>query len=64
MEKTTFPMMSLGNPILRTKSKTVSLKEVKTQRFQKFLDKLVRTCLKNDGVGIAAPQKERVLRMI
>lgn len=53
---TTFPMVRLGNPILRTKSKPVSLKELKTKRFQTFLDKLVATCLKNDGVGIAAPQ--------
>lgn len=49
-------MIRLGNPILRTKSKPVSSKELKTKSFQKFLDKLVATCLKNDGVGIAAPQ--------
>lgn len=52
----TFPMIRLGNPILRAKSKPVVLKEIKTKSFQKFLDKLVATCLKNDGVGIAAPQ--------
>ncbi len=52
----TFKMIRLGNPVLRTKSKSVTLKELKTKRFQKFLDKLVATCLKNDGVGIAAPQ--------
>lgn len=52
----TFPMVRLGNPILRTKSKAVSAGELKTKRFQKFLDKLVATCLKNDGVGIAGPQ--------
>lgn len=52
----TFSMIRLGNPILRVKSKPVLQKELKTKLFQKFLDKLVITCLKNDGVGIAAPQ--------
>lgn len=51
-----FSLIRLGNPILRTKSKRVSLREIHTKRFQKFLDRLVTTCLKNDGVGIAAPQ--------
>lgn len=52
----TYSMIRLGNPILRTKSKPVTLRELKTKKLQKFLDKLVATCLKNDGVGIAAPQ--------
>src|SRR5260370_33283182 len=52
----TFKMTRLGDPILRTKSTPVSSKELKTKSFQKFLDKLAETCLKNDGVGIAAPQ--------
>ena len=56
MQKVAFKMIRLGNPILRTKSKAVSVKEIKTQRFQNFLDKLIRTCVKNDGVGIASPQ--------
>jgi len=49
-------MIRLGSPILREKSIPVSLRELKTKKFQKFLDRLVATCLKNDGVGIAAPQ--------
>lgn len=53
---TTFPMVRLGNPILRTRSKPVLLSELETKSFQNFLDKLVATCLKNNGVGIAAPQ--------
>jgi len=49
-------MIRLGNPILRQKSTDVSLEELHTKEFQAFLDTLVATCLKNDGVGIAAPQ--------
>ncbi len=46
----------LGNPALRKRSKAVSKKELKTAKFQKFLDDLAQTCLKNSGAGIAAPQ--------
>ena len=51
-----FRMIQLGNPILRTKSKSVPLKELQTKTFQKFLDKLSNTLTKGLGVEIAAPQ--------
>lgn len=60
----TFQMMRLGNPILRNKSKSVSRKKLLTKSFQEFLDSLTETCLKNDGVGIAAPQVGRNERVI
>ena len=52
----TFRLVHLGNPILRKKSISVTPKEIQTKTFQNFLDALVQTCLKNNGVGIAAPQ--------
>lgn len=52
----TFNMIRLGNPILRTKSEEVSLQELHTQKFQLFLDRLRNTLTKGLGVGIAAPQ--------
>lgn len=49
-------IIRLGHPSLRKRSTPVSLNELKTKKFQKFLDDLADTCIKNDGVGIAAPQ--------
>ena len=52
----TLKIVRLGNPKLLLKSKTVKKREIKSKRFQKFLDALAAICIKNDGVGIAAPQ--------
>ena len=60
----TLDMVRLGNPILRTKSVPVLIKELQTKSFQIFLDNLAATCLKNDGVGIAAPQVGILKRVI
>lgn len=49
-------IVRLGHPALRTKSKVVSKKEIKTPEFQEFLDNLATICVSHDGVGIAAPQ--------
>lgn len=49
-------IVRLGHPSLRIKSKLVSIKDLKTKSFQKFLDNLAKTCIKYKGVGIAAPQ--------
>src|ERR1700727_1216581 len=49
-------IVRLGHPALRTRSKSVSIKELRSVTFQKFLDDLADVCDKNDGVGIAAPQ--------
>jgi peptide deformylase len=59
-----FRMIRLGNPILRAKSKPVPLNKIPTKTFQSFLDRLVEACLKNKGVGIAAPQVGKSLRVI
>lgn len=61
---TQYRMIRLGNPILRAKSRSVPLKKIKTKTFQKFLDKLAETCIKSKGVGIAAPQVGKNIRVI
>jgi peptide deformylase len=53
---TALTIVRLGHPALRAKSKAVSKKELATKTFQKFLDDLAQTCVKNNGAGIAAPQ--------
>lgn len=57
-------VVRLGHPSLRTKSKPVSKKELATKKFQNFLDELIQACLKNEGVGIAAPQVNVTKRVI
>lgn len=49
-------IIRLGNPKLRLKSRKVRRRELQGKRFQQFLDNLIATCLKHNGVGIAAPQ--------
>lgn len=56
MNNTPLKIIRLGNPILRKKSKPVGKKELKAEKFQKFLDQLANICVKNNGAGIAAPQ--------
>lgn len=57
-------IVRLGNPVLRSKSKPVTKREIKVKRFQKFLDALVNICKTHDGVGIAAPQVNVLKRVI
>jgi peptide deformylase len=61
---TTFPLIRLGNPVLREKSRLVPKTRIASVAFQKFLDKLAKTCVKNKGVGIAAPQTGKNIRVI
>ena len=46
----------LGNPILRQIAEEVAPKECQTHSFQQFLENMVETMRKRDGVGLAAPQ--------
>lgn len=49
-------IVRLGHPALRKKSKPVTTRELSSKSFQRFLDNLAETCIKNKGAGIAAPQ--------
>ncbi len=60
----TFSLIRLGNPILRQKSLPVSKSRIHSIAFQKFLDKLAKTCLKEKGAGIAAVQVGKNIRVI
>ncbi|MBM3204785.1 peptide deformylase [Candidatus Uhrbacteria bacterium] len=51
------------NPSLRERSRALSVEEITTPEFQKFLDALIVTMMK-DGVGIAAPQVGKNVRAI
>lgn len=51
------------NPILRKISKTVDEKEIKSKNFKKFCFELAKTMIEKDGVGMAAPQAGKNIRV-
>ncbi len=53
---TNLRIIRLGHPALRKQSAKVTLKELRSDDFQTFLDDLVKICDEQAGVGIAAPQ--------
>jgi len=57
------PILTLPNPQLRLRSEEVDPKIIATPEFQSWLDDLVETMWKADGVGIAAPQVGRPIRV-
>ena len=57
------PILTLPNPQLRQRSEEIDPKTITTPEFQAWLDDLVETMWKADGVGIAAPQVGRPIRV-
>ncbi len=52
------------NPILRQKSRIISREEILRPEFKKLIKEMVEIMLKNDGVGLAAPQIGKNIRLI
>ena len=50
------------HPELRTRSTEIDPEEIKTPAFQAWIDDLIETMHKADGVGIAAPQTGKPVR--
>ncbi len=57
------PIITLPNPELRKRSVEVDHPTILTKEFQGWIDDLVETMWKADGVGIAAPQVGRPARV-
>ena len=57
------PIVTLPNPELRKRSQELEPKLIRTPEFQGWLDDLIETMWKADGVGIAAPQVGRPVRV-
>lgn len=53
----------MGHPVLRKVAQEVELKEIKTREFQQFCDDMVETMREYNGVGLAAPQVHRSIRV-
>lgn len=60
----TFPIVKDPTTSLRQRSQEVEVSEIQTPEFQAFLDKLARTMIVEDGVGIASPQVGKNIRAI
>ena len=57
-------IIRLGHPTLRLRSRSVTKRELRGEKFQNFLDDLVQICKLYEGVGIAAPQVNVLKRVI
>lgn len=53
----------LGHPVLRKVAEPVKEKEIKTPEFQQFLDDMIETMHEYEGIGLAAPQVHRSVRV-
>ncbi|MFT5886769.1 MAG: peptide deformylase [Arcticibacterium sp.] len=58
-----FKVLRMGNPVLRKKAKEVDYEEIQTTKVQSFIDILVNTMRSEIGVGIAAPQVGKSVRI-
>lgn len=57
------PRTEFGNPILRTKAKTVPASFLKSKAFTKLEAEMIHTMRRVNGVGLAAPQVGVPMRM-
>jgi peptide deformylase len=53
----------MGHPILRRAAQGVKEAEIKTPAFQQFIDDMIETMHEYEGVGLAAPQVHRSIRI-
>lgn len=53
----------LGNPVLREGTRELSLPELKSLEIQNLIDDMIATMHEYDGVGLAAPQVHRALKI-
>jgi peptide deformylase len=57
-------ILTYPNKILRKKSKPLGLNEMKDWQLQKFIDEMIETMTKANGIGLAAPQVGKNIRLI
>lgn len=57
-------ILQIGDPILRKKAVAVKPHLIKSARIQAFIAKMINTLHRNDGIGLAAPQIGKSVRII
>ena len=58
------PIAKLGNPVLRQIAAKVDPRDIRTYDLQQFIDNLLETMLDEPGIGLAAPQVSRSIRLV
>jgi peptide deformylase len=56
-------ILQMGHPLLRQRSREVSLEQLKSHEVQTLIDDLIETMHAESGAGIAAPQVGELLRI-
>lgn len=57
------PIMTLGNPVLRETARELTQAEITSPEIQRLIDDMIETMGEAGGVGLAAPQVNRSLRL-
>lgn len=60
---TLLKIATLGEPVLRERSRELTLEELRTPATQAFIDDLIATMRDADGAGLAAPQVMNAVRV-
>lgn len=58
------PILKLPTPSLRERSKEVDLELLKSDEIQTFIDNMIPTMYDDDGIGLAAPQVAKNVRIV
>lgn len=53
----------MGHPVLRKVAEEVDPKQINTPEFQQFIDNMIETMHEYTGIGLAAPQVHRSIRV-
>jgi len=56
-------ILTQPNPILRKKSTEISPEVIKSREFKSLMSSMAKTMIKTDGVGLAAPQIGKNIRL-
>jgi peptide deformylase len=57
-------ILTQPDPILRKKSKELGLKEIGSREFRGLISAMIKTMIQTDGVGLAAPQIGKNIRLV
>jgi len=57
-------IITIPNPLLRKRSQKIKLADLKTPEMQKFIEDLAKIMKEDNGIGIAAPQVAKNIRII
>ncbi len=59
-----FKIIINPNPILRKKSAEIDLEKIGSREFKGLVSAMIKTMVKTDGVGLAAPQIGKNIRLV